>query len=87
MLWFEPEEVEAAKEQLQELETDGKQWLLWARPPGPTETELIKGLKWSQVDLIESRLAEKSFAQRVKENFKRLSDGIEMATEVDVTDE
>ena len=87
LLWFEPEEVEAAKEQLQELETDGKQWLLWARPPGPTETELIKGLKWSQVDLIESRLAEKSFAQRVKENFKRLSDGIEMATEVDVTDE
>ena len=89
LLWFEPQEMQAAKQQLQEMiaqesegqKADGQHLLLWARAPGPNECELMSGLKWIQLDLIESPHSEKGFARRVKDNFKRLADGIEMAAE------
>ena len=85
LLWFEPEEMQAAKQQLQEKiaqksgghKADGQHVLLWARAPGPTEVELMSGVKWIQLDLIELPDAEKGFATRVKDNFKLLSDGIQ----------
>lgn len=88
LLWFEPEEMQAAKQQLQEKiaqksegqKSDGHHMLLWARAPGPREVELMSGLKWIQLDLIESPDAEKGFARRVKDNFKLLAEGLEMTT-------
>jgi len=90
LLWFEPEEMQAAKQQLQEmieqksgdLKADGEHLLLWARSPGPSECELMAGLKWIQLDLIESPHAEKGFARRVKENFQLISGAIEKAADV-----
>ena len=89
LLWFEPEEMQAAKQQLQEQivqkdegqKAEGHHVLLWARAPSSSEVELMSGLKWIQLDLIESLDAEKGFAKRVKGNFKLLADGIEMAAE------
>jgi len=89
LLWFEPEEMGAAKQQLKEKiapksegqKADDQHLLLWARAPGPTEIELMSGVKWIQLDLIESPDAEKGFAKRVKDNFKLLADGINMVTE------
>lgn len=91
LLWFEPEEIQKAKQQLQEMtaqkeqgqKTDGHHLLLWARSPGPSESELTSGLTWVQLDLIESPLAEKGFARRVKDNFKLLIDGLIMTAEID----
>ena len=40
----------------------------------------MSGLKWIQLDLIESPDAEKGFARRVKDNFKLLAEGLEMTT-------
>ena len=90
LLWFEPEEIQVAKQQLQEKivqeseapKADGQHLLLWARAPGSSERELMSGRKWIQLDLIESPDSEKGFARRVHGNFKLLADGIETATEV-----
>jgi len=90
LLWFEPEEPQLAKQQLQEKidqksesqKADGRHLLLWGRAIGASERELMSGLKWIQLDLIESPEAEKGFARRLKDNFKLLADGIETAAEV-----
>ena len=89
LLWFEQEEMRVAKRQLQEKiaargegqKANGQPLLLWARAPGPKERELMSAVKWIELDLIESPDAEKEFATRLKNNFKLLADGIEMATE------
>lgn len=87
LLWFEAEALPEAKKELQEKiaqeKTDGQHLLLWARAPTAQERDLMSGLKWIQLDLIESPLAEKGFARRVRDNFKLLADGLEMAAETD----
>jgi len=91
LLWFEPREKEAAKQQLRDTlvqkngdQTTGKQQLLlWARAPSASERELMSGLKWVEIDLIESPDPEVGFASRVKENFRLLADGIERAAEAE----
>jgi len=91
LLWFEPQEMPAAKQELQEMiaqktmgqKSNRQRLLLWARTPSPNERELMAGQKWIQLDLIESAKPEKGFAKRVKDNFKLLADGIEMVSETD----
>ena len=91
LLWFEPEEMSAAKRQLGEVisekgadqKEDGQHLLLWARSPGPNERVLMTGLKWIQLDLIESAHSKKGFPRRVKDNFGLLSDSIALTAEVD----
>ena len=86
LLWFEPEELQLAKEHLQEKiaqkKTDGQSLLLWARDPTSDECDLVSGLKWVQLDLIESPDSQKGISRRVKDNFKLLVEGVKASVEI-----
>jgi hypothetical protein len=90
-LWFTPEEISVAKQQLKERldrdgeprKVDGPHLLLWARAPGVRETELVGDMKWMELDLIEAPDAKRPFADRVEDNLELLARTMETVTEVD----